>query len=163
MKLIEADSGWSKRSRVYLGRKRAARCTFTCARLEELPSLPPCTADLVWVQWTLQYLTDRDVVKCLQALAAGLSDQGLLMIKENRPYGSQRPDRFPARIQPIVVSAEREKERVRAHAARRPCAEEGPHRFFMEVPEGEQGRFDITRPDNHHRLPVSLPVARRPG
>jgi len=111
VKLIEADSGWSKRSRVYLGRKRAARCTFTCARLEELPSLPPCTADLVWVQWTLQYLTDRDVVKCLQALAAGLSDQGLLIIKENRPYGSQRPDRFPARIQPIVVSAERERRR----------------------------------------------------
>ncbi|KAJ1473673.1 S-adenosyl-L-methionine-dependent methyltransferase [Baffinella frigidus] len=115
--LIEADSGWSKRSRVYLGRKRAAKCTFTCSRLEELPDLPPDSADLVWIQWTLQYLTDRDAIKCLRALAAGLSEHGVIVVKENRPYGAQRSDRF-----------------------------------FMEVPEGEQGRFDITRPDYHHRL-----------
>jgi len=34
--LIEGDAAFSKRSRAYLGRKRANRCTFTCCRLEEL-------------------------------------------------------------------------------------------------------------------------------
>mmetsp|Transcript_44609 Transcript_44609/g.111797 ORF Transcript_44609/g.111797 Transcript_44609/m.111797 type:complete len:299 (-) Transcript_44609:64-960(-) len=92
--LLEADSGWLKRAKVYLGKKRAAKCTFTCVRLDELQALEKGTADLVWIQWTLQYLTDRHAVRALMALAAGLTKSGVLVIKENRPYGGQREDRF---------------------------------------------------------------------
>jgi len=115
--LIEADSGWSKRSKVYLGKKRAARCTFTCARLECLPTLDAESTDVVWIQWTLQYLTDRDAVIALQALAGTLRRHGVLVIKENRPYGAAREDRFQ-----------------------------------LETPSGEEGRYDITRTDAHHRV-----------
>lgn len=95
--LVEADSGWSKRSKTYLGRKRAARCTFTCSRIEELvhDSDDSSRIDLVWLQWTLQYLTDADAVETLQNLATRLILRtGILIVKENRPYGAARQDRF---------------------------------------------------------------------
>ena len=97
VQLVEADSGWSKRSKIYLGRKRSARCTFTCSRIEEL--LPDRddsrSVNLIWLQWTLQYLTDADVVITLEKLAACLIPRtGILIVKENRPYGAARADRF---------------------------------------------------------------------
>jgi AdoMet dependent proline di-methyltransferase len=121
--LVEGDSGWSKRSRVYLGKKRAGRCTFDCLRLENLRSRDilawtgEAGADLIWLQWTLQYLTDTDAVAALKNLAAGLVVRtGILILKENRPYGVARTDRFQ-----------------------------------MDTPGGGSGRYDITRTDDHHR------------
>eukprot|EP00563_Minutocellus_polymorphus_P001820 CAMPEP_0181031310 /NCGR_PEP_ID=MMETSP1070-20121207/6166_1 /TAXON_ID=265543 /ORGANISM="Minutocellus polymorphus, Strain NH13" /LENGTH=282 /DNA_ID=CAMNT_0023108683 /DNA_START=73 /DNA_END=918 /DNA_ORIENTATION=- len=99
VRLVEADPHWSTRSRVYLGRKRSARCTFTCARLEDLSEDDVAgwdgPVDLIWLQWTLQYLTDADAIKTLQTLARGLVlGTGRLVVKENRPYGKARSDRF---------------------------------------------------------------------
>mmetsp|Transcript_46998 Transcript_46998/g.147238 ORF Transcript_46998/g.147238 Transcript_46998/m.147238 type:complete len:285 (-) Transcript_46998:52-906(-) len=115
--LIEGDSQWSKQSKMYLGKKRAMRCEFKCARLDDLSPLPSNSADLVWIQWTLQYLTDQDVIKCLESLSKGLRRHGFLIVKENRPYGHARNDRFQ-----------------------------------MDTPDGENGRYDITRTDVHHRI-----------
>ena len=122
VRLVEADEGWSKRSKTYLGRKRASRCSFVNQRLDELRDEdvrnwgPP--ADLMWVQWTLQYLIDQDVVDCLRVLASGLRPEtGVLVVKENRPYGTAREDRFQ-----------------------------------MDLPGGVNERYDITRSDTHHRL-----------
>jgi len=118
VQLIEADEALSKRSRAYLGRKRTeGRCTFTCARVEELDVFSSHVgADIVWLQWTLQYLTDVDAVRALRALSGGLNGSGFLIVKENRPYGGARRDRFQ-----------------------------------LETP-GANGRYDITRTDDHHRL-----------
>ena len=127
--LVEADPGWSKQSRTYLGKKRARKCTFTCARLQDLSvdiidGWGSPGANLIWLQWTLQYLTDSDVVDTLKNLAGGLIEHtGILVVKENRPYGAARTDRFQ-----------------------------------METPAGGcgendgRGRYDITRSDDHHRL-----------
>lgn len=122
VRLVEADPGWSRRSRAYLGRKRSeGRCTFTCARLEELGtdviSGWGAPMDLIWLQWTLQYLTDSDAVETLRNLAGGLVEgTGFLIVKENRPYGGARHDRFQ-----------------------------------LETP-GCSGRYDLTRTDDHHRF-----------
>jgi protein N-terminal methyltransferase len=99
VRLVEADSHFSQRSKVYLGRKRSARCSFTCARLEELNEDEVVgwegPVDLIWLQWTLQYLTDLDAVGTLSNLAKGLvAGTGMLIVKENRPYGVARTDRF---------------------------------------------------------------------
>ena len=51
------------------------------------------------------------------ALSAGLTSKGMIIVKENRPYGGQRENRF-----------------------------------HMETPQGEQGRYDITRPKMHHEV-----------
>jgi len=122
VRLVEADRELSKRSRMYLGKKRAARCDFTCQRLEEISDIVQqgdgCFVDLIWLQWTLQYLTDLDAVRTLRTLAQGLSPKtGMLIVKENRPYGGARSDRFQ-----------------------------------METPSGVNGRYDITRTDAQHRL-----------
>jgi AdoMet dependent proline di-methyltransferase len=149
VRLVEANSSWSKRSRVYLGRKRAGRCHFTCANLQDIGPQDfehwgfgtgagsvgggkSCGAgkshggrgrssgsgvDLIWLQWTLQYMTDMDAIHTLKTLAAGLvAETGYLVIKENRPFGTARSDRFQ-----------------------------------LETPS-ISGRYDITRPDAHHRL-----------
>jgi len=51
--------------------------------------------DLVWLQWTLQYLTDADAVQALRSLSSSLvPGTGVMIVKENRPYGSARHDRF---------------------------------------------------------------------
>jgi len=56
--LVESCAAWSKQSKRYLGKKRALSCAFTNVRLEEFhPS--PNSYDLIWVQWTLQYLIDE--------------------------------------------------------------------------------------------------------
>ena len=63
--LLEACPEWSKQSRRYLGKKRAAACTFIQARVETYVP-PPNMYDLVWVQWVLQYLVDSDAIAALQ-------------------------------------------------------------------------------------------------
>ena len=139
VRLVEADAGWSKQSKVYLGRKQAARCIFDNYRLDELTpdhvlnwnsgggSATECSggsADLIWIQWTLQYLTDDDVVDCLRVIARGLRHgTGILFVKENRPYGMAREDRFQ-----------------------------------MDVPNGtnDNHRYVITRSDHQHRYLFQL-------
>lgn len=121
VRLVEGDKYWSKRSKVYLGRKRASRCQFVHQRIDEITDKDVLAwgepADLMWIQWTLQYLTDEDVVGCLGILAKGLRQgSGVLVVKENRPCGSAREDRFQ-----------------------------------MDMPDGANARYDITRPDSHHR------------
>jgi hypothetical protein len=122
VRLVEGDAGWSKRSRTYLGKKRTLRCQFVHKRIDALTEADIESwgepADLMWVQWTLQYLIDVDFVDCLRIMAGGLRPgTGILIVKENRPYGLAREDRFQ-----------------------------------MDLPEGENERYDITRPDIHHRL-----------
>ena len=69
------------------------------------------------MQWTLQYLVDKDVISVLAALRLSLRKKGLMVVKENRPY---LPDKDHTQFQ-------------------------------MDTPEGENARYDITRPDAHHR------------
>lgn len=123
--LVEGNAAYSKRSKIKLGKKKANRCVFTQCYLQDmdaqtldLESTENPMIDLIWVQWTLQYLTDRDVIDCLKTLAAGLRPVlGVLVVKENRPFGMAREDRFQ-----------------------------------MDTPAGDHNRYDITRPDAHHRL-----------
>ena len=84
--LLEPCERWLKQARRYLGNKRAQRCTFVCRTLQDYSSAPPAAAyDVVWVQWTLQYLVDAHVVAALRGLAASLTAHGVLLLKENRP------------------------------------------------------------------------------
>lgn len=135
--LVEGCRRWSDESRRRLGSNTsvpvttateddvaaagadAAVVTFEVCDLEEFE--PRAEAfDLIWVQWTLQYLIDADAVALLRRLGAGLSAAGLLVLKENAP------------------------------------AFEGPAASLFQVmaPTGGLGsrRFEITRPDAHHRL-----------
>lgn len=125
VRLIEGDAASSQHSKQYLGHKRASRCIFTNMKLQHLTRTQvaewPRTT-VIWIQWTLQYLTDDDCVSCLQTLATGLAAGGFLIVKENRPYGTASSS----------------------------------NKFQMDVPSGASGRYDITRPDAHHRILFQL-------
>lgn len=95
--LVEGSAAYCKRCKLKLGKKKATRCVFTQCYLQDMTAqtLGTRPVDLIWVQWTLQYLTDVDFVECLKTLALGLRPIiGVLIVKENRPYGMAREDRF---------------------------------------------------------------------
>lgn len=97
--LLEANAHWSVRSRAYLGRKRANQCQFINDKLENLEKiLPSKSVDLIWFQWCLQYVTDLDAISILAVAGRGLTTNGLIILKENKPTigttGSSRLDRF---------------------------------------------------------------------
>lgn len=120
--LVEGDSRWLRQARRYLGNKRQQRCSFVHARCEEYVPGVADRHDLVWVQWTLQYLVDADVVSTLRALAhRALTSTGVLVIKENRPC---------------------------PHTGSGATSEDA---FRVDLPSGLHRRYDVTRPDAHHR------------
>jgi protein N-terminal methyltransferase len=95
--LVEGDAAYCRRCRAKLGKKKGSRCLVTQCYLQDMTAatLGGRPADLVWVQWTFQYLTDIDVVDCLKTLALSLRPPvGVIVVKENRPYGTAREDRF---------------------------------------------------------------------
>ena len=125
VQLVEASPRWVELSREYVSDAAEAhgcKCAFSTSRLEEY--LPAKGAyDLIWVQWSLQYLTDADVIRTLEQLGQGLREAsttwpaGVLIVKENTPY---RPHTNHA------------------------C-------FKMTTPEGPARRYDMVRPKAHHQ------------
>ena len=84
--LLEPCERWLRQARRYLGNKRAQRCAFVGERLEAHVPAAGVAYDLIWVQWTLQYLVDADVVAALRRLGGALTTpHGVLVAKENRP------------------------------------------------------------------------------
>jgi hypothetical protein len=108
--LLEGCERWFKQIRRYLGKKRSQNCKFVLGQLEECSALEACCQgdirssnsrrsnngdrrgtkgeilfDLIWIQWTLQYLIDADVVSTLLRMRSALTSNGRLIIKENRP------------------------------------------------------------------------------
>ncbi|CAJ1363279.1 unnamed protein product [Effrenium voratum] len=84
--LVDQSAKWLKAALTYLGHD-AKRCSFVQSRLEEFQ--PETSFDVIWIQWTLQYLIDADVVNLLQRLATSLRPEGIILLKENRPVYSQ--------------------------------------------------------------------------
>ena len=78
--LVDQSDRWLQTARKYLA-EEADRCHFVHCRLEKYT---PCSSfDLIWIQWTLQYLIDEDVVCLLRNVAAGLTEDGVIVLKEN--------------------------------------------------------------------------------
>lgn len=144
--LVEQSAKWQQISPRYIcsgGDVHAAeRCYFLQERLESFdPPIPPpicigsrrkhaAAYDLVWIQWTLQYLIDADVVGLLMRVRAALSPCGFVVLKENRPHMA------PASS---VGGASRV----------------DPTRSQMDTPK-VGGRFDIARSDVHLATLVEL-------
>lgn len=39
--------------------------------------------DVIWVQWVLLYLTDKDLIEFLKRCKAALAENGVIVVKEN--------------------------------------------------------------------------------
>ncbi len=138
--VLEPCERWLKQSRRYLGHKRSTRCAFVCERLEAHE--PPAAAyDLVWLQWCLQYLTDEDAVRALRGLARGVGPNGVIIVKENRPL------RAPAAAEAASGGDTGGGDGGGSDGGGKAAADE----FHVDTPEGPHARYDVTRPDAHHR------------
>ena len=81
------------------------------------------------------------VVEALKKLKASLAPNGLMIVKENRPTSANGSN----------ISAN-EAEEVEAKVARAIAATEQEESFFrVDTPSGPHARYDVTRPDAHHR------------
>eukprot|EP00913_Durusdinium_trenchii_P014265 g13383.t1 len=59
LKVVTGRAKWLKTAKAYLGEEAASRCAFIHSKLEAYE--PDDMWDLIWIQWTLQYLIDQDV------------------------------------------------------------------------------------------------------
>ena len=148
--LVEPNGHWLTQSRRYLGKKRALRCNFVRERIEDhAPSCawePSRGYDLIWVQWTFQYLIDAHVVRALRRLRDGLcSTNGMIIVKENRPHAT--PTAAVPAVGPTEASAA--PDAAPDDLPRQPIAP--TESFRVDTPEGPHQRYDVTRPDAHHR------------
>ena len=100
------------------------------------------------VAGALQYLTDADVVVLLQRLRAALTPAGILVLKENRPcISAAQPTAF------LLDTPDGARSLPSPHAPARPPERPRPDpRGRVLGGAGAHGRYDITRPDAHHRL-----------
>jgi len=123
--LVDGSDHWLQQAKRDLGKKRAARCTFSRLQLQDAAAGVPWQHDqcydIIWIQWVLQYLTDDDAITLLKRCKEAVSPCGVIVVKENHAEGL---------------------------AKRRSVGPEIP--FFLEIPEDGNGCFDITRPDEHH-------------
>ena len=141
--LVEQSSKWQEISRGRCAQSHNGdRCKFIQSGLESFSPHAVQTSsgsgehdtgqDVIWIQWTLQYLIDADVVGLLCRLRSALSitNGGFVVLKENRPH-----------MAPGVDGA----------------AAEGTDldRFQMDTPK-VGGRFDIARSDAHLRVLIEL-------
>ena len=142
--LVEPDKHWLTQSRRYLGKKRALRCAFVGERIEE--HMPSCAweasrkYDLVWVQWTLQYLIDAHVVACLEGCARrSRARTASSSSKRTGRRASRARMRRHHRLQSSMPPAPRRRPRLR------------PSAFASTRRKGLTGGTMWTRPDAHHR------------
>jgi protein N-terminal methyltransferase len=66
----------------YLTDPIASKCRFFKSALQDWEPIPN-TYSLIWVQWVLMYLTDRDVIAFLQRCGKALIPGGFIVVKEN--------------------------------------------------------------------------------
>jgi protein N-terminal methyltransferase len=79
--LIESSSRLLMAAPDYIG-SRSSHCRFFCQDLQDWQ--PPVNKySLIWIQWVLCYLTDKDVVTFLQRCSDSLIKGGWIVLKEN--------------------------------------------------------------------------------
>ena len=84
--LVESSPRLLSAAPAHVGDGRAHRCRFFCAELQDWEPGAGQYA-VIWVQWTLCYLTDFDIVRFLRRCAAGLVEGGWIVLKENACAG----------------------------------------------------------------------------
>lgn len=80
--LVESSSRLLFSAPEYIGDEQSHRCRFFCTELQEWIPRKNRYA-IIWIQWTLCYLTDFDIVRFLRRCADSLIDGGWILLKEN--------------------------------------------------------------------------------
>ncbi|KAG7361770.1 aldose 1-epimerase [Nitzschia inconspicua] len=78
--LIESSSRLLQAAPDHIG-SHACRCRFYCHELQEWK--PSQKYSIIWIQWVLCYLTDKDIVEFLSRCSDRLLKNGWIILKEN--------------------------------------------------------------------------------
>lgn len=85
--LVEPSSRLLLAAPTYLGDDYANKCRFLCQGLQEFVPSTTNTGttkyDIVWIQWVIAYLTDWDLVGFLIRMKEALTEDGIIIIKDN--------------------------------------------------------------------------------
>ena len=80
--LVESSSRLLFSAPDHLGDHQSQKCRFFCTELQDW--VPGANRySIIWIQWTLCYLTDLDIVRFLRRCSEALVDGGWIILKEN--------------------------------------------------------------------------------
>jgi protein N-terminal methyltransferase len=79
--LVEVSPRLSAASPDFIG-AAASRCRFFCIGMQDFTPAPG-KYDVIWIQWVIGHLDDRDCVAFLQRCLAGLTPTGVVCVKDN--------------------------------------------------------------------------------
>mmetsp|Transcript_51941 Transcript_51941/g.56262 ORF Transcript_51941/g.56262 Transcript_51941/m.56262 type:complete len:677 (+) Transcript_51941:75-2105(+) len=80
--LVESSSRLLNAAPDHIGDNESHRCRFFCSVLQDWqPGLDKYS--IIWIQWTLCYLTDLDIVEFLIRCSESLVEGGWIILKEN--------------------------------------------------------------------------------
>lgn len=89
--MVDVNSAFLVEAQRYLGPESSRVDRYICSSLHEF--VPEAGRyDAIWCQWVLGQLRDDDLVDFFRRCKAGLTDNGLIFIKEN--MGSSRESEF---------------------------------------------------------------------
>ena len=90
MDLVDVNQAFLDEAKTYLGPDVARVERFICSSLHQFTPEPK-RYDVIWCQWVLGHLTNDDLVRFFERCRTGLTDNGLIFVKENMCSG-QEPD-----------------------------------------------------------------------
>ena len=138
--IVEVSAELISQSPDYIG-NLASRCRFYCTGLQDFEPKPN-TYDVIWVQWCIGYLTDKDCVKFLKRMGASLRKGGLIVLKDNTCTESafvlDRDDSSVTRSLDYLLA----------------LADIAALRVVCQKVQGEDGHEDEKFPDNIFPVPM---------
>lgn len=89
--MVDVNATFLDEARQYIGTESSRVGRYICSSLHEFVP-EPRRYDAVWCQWVLGQLRDEDLVDFFRRCKAGLTDHGLIFVKEN--MGSSQVSEF---------------------------------------------------------------------
>ena len=80
--MVDVNVAFLEEARRYVGTESSKVDRYICSSLHEFVP-EPGRYDAIWCQWVLMQLHDEDLVDFLRRCKAGLTDRGLIFVKEN--------------------------------------------------------------------------------
>ena len=80
--MVDVNAAFLEEARGYIGDEASRIDRYICSSLHEFVP-EPGRYDAIWCQWVLGQLRDDDLVAFFKRCKAGLSEHGLILIKEN--------------------------------------------------------------------------------